>query len=155
MLSNSVSNARLSIAVRCKGQEQCDATVEQKECVAKCSLNLFLCPFHRSRVWHSPVSSHRKPRPHGTNLFRCIAANSNHEVEFGSIRSRELRPRLAPQLAGRYVNGFELLQCLEPHNTGRMTACTVRSESRGSLLVHDASAMIERAELPVHKNSTL
>ena len=138
-----------------KTQEQTYSAVEQKKRVAKRFLDLFLASSHRCRVRYAPVSRHWLARPDRTNLFGGIVTNREYKIELRSARLSKLVPFLAPETIRVKVGLLKLAQCFRSNFSSGMTACAISSECRLAFMVEVASAIIDRAEFPVHRKRTL
>src|SRR5258706_4581576 len=114
-----------------------------------------LVALYRGGVDNIPMCCHRLSRPHWTRFRRHLIADREDEIHERSIGLSELVPVLAAQPSCRKAIFFQKLNSEWIHAAGRMTArvkgfeLTLPTESR------IASAIILRAELPVHKNITL
>src|SRR5919201_1466813 len=120
-----------------EAEEQTDSAVERKEGVAECFLDLLWGAVHGGGIGNAPVSGHRLTRPNGANLFGGVVANGKNEIELGRAWFRELVPAFALKAVRRDMGGFELIQCLPTHCSGRVTARAKGGEIRPALLIHD------------------
>jgi len=103
---------------------------------------------------NAPVCGHRLARPHRTDLFCGVVTDGEYKIELWGIQICKLIPTLAPETARRNMRELKLLMPRDaPFPKGDCQH--VRGELGRPLKFRMASAMIERAELPVHRNNTL
>ena len=117
-------------------EEKADAVVEKQERFAKRTLDAFGWAFYRGGIGNAPVRGHGLAGPDGTDFARGVVANGENKIEFGRAGLRKFIPILAAQTGDRQASEFELPERERP------------------FLLRIASAMMERAELPVQRNST-
>jgi hypothetical protein len=68
-------------------------------------------PLYLGGVWQTPVSTHGLSRPSRARLHGGGVVKGEYEIELGSIRRRELVPRLGPQLGHVVIALAQNLQC--------------------------------------------
>ena len=130
-----------------------------RRCSAKKAARKARClrfAFDRRRVLDSPMRGHRLAGPDRADLARGIVANGEDEIELGRAVLREFLPALRAVAVGRKPH---LVERLERQRDGLRPwdGCPRKRRGSGPLpsRLRIASARIERAELPVHRNSTL
>jgi hypothetical protein len=94
-------------------------------------------------------------RPNRADFLRRVVTHGNNEVHLWRTGAGKFVPALASCFPDWHVCQFQLLQRFWPNLACWMTTGIVREEVRLALWLRMASAMIDRAELPVHENSTL
>src|ERR1700722_1875955 len=112
--------------------------MEQKECLSERLSNLFLSPFYRSWVWHSPMCGHRLCRPYWTGLFCSTVAHRENEIELRGVGLRKFLPTFASEPFGSHVGRFELSHRFRSNCARRMAPSTVGTEPNSSLRIHNA-----------------
>ena len=101
------------------------------------------------------MRGHRLTGPHGADFFGGVVTDREDEIERGGIGACKLLPALAAQALRGEMSGFQLLERRWVHSSCGMAACAVRFKVGAPLWLRMASAMMERAEFPVHRNRTL
>ena len=101
------------------------------------------------------MGRHRLTGPDGANFLGRVITNCEHKIEFRRTGCGELIPILATCTVRGQVGNFKLMQRLWVNTSRGMTSRAVCSEVGRPFRFMIASAMMERAELPVHRNKTL
>src|SRR5579862_98378 len=91
-----------------KRKEQAYSPVENKESIAKSSLDLLSAPANGRWIGNAPMRSHGLTRPDGARFLGRVITNRKHKMEFGCAGLREFIPRLTPQPCGGQACSFEL-----------------------------------------------
>ena len=138
-----------------QAQEQADSSFELEVGIAKGMFDLLWRTFQCGGIGNAPMRRHGLPRPDGTRFLRRIVANGEDKIHLWGSRLCELFPALAAQAPSRQVRHFDQFQRFRPHDSRRVTSRTVTCEKGLPLPLRIASAIIERAEFPVHRNRTL
>ena len=146
---------KTSLSDRHPFQEEADAPVQRPERLVVSPLDLLRSSVNGGWIGDAPMYRHRLAGPERTHFFRCVVAHRKDKTEMGCFGCRELIPRLAACVCGTQPRPFDLTNGFRPHRSGRMAARAVGSEVAPPLRFMIASAMMERAELPVHRNRTL
>src|SRR5262249_730669 len=73
-------------------EEKTDSAIEDEKCLPERLFNFFRGSVHSGRIRNAPMGGHRFARPYRTTLFGSLITDSEHEVQFRSIGSGELRP---------------------------------------------------------------
>src|ERR1700722_7483606 len=120
-----------------QAEEKTDPSIQQKECLAECLLDLLPRSLHRSWIGNAPMRGHRLAGPYRTYFIRGVVTDRENEIEFGSIASGKLVPTLATKTSGWQVSRFELSQCFGTNCSRGMTTRAVSREMRLAFLVHD------------------
>ncbi len=106
-------------------------------------------------IRHAPMRRHRLTGPHRARFAGGIVANRENKIERRRARARKLVPGFRSK-AGRVVaEAVQKPQRFRMHTALRLAAGAVGAKSSCASLFKIASAMIERAELPVQRNSAL
>jgi hypothetical protein len=138
-----------------EAKQNANSSVEHQESVTERSLDLFRCAIDRCRVWNAPVRGRRLPRPNRTDFLGGIITNRENEIHTWCCGSREFFPWFAAQFRSGEFSEFQLSECAGMYAPfGRLPALYA-VKFAAPLRFMMASAMMERAEFPVHKNKTL
>ncbi len=106
-------------------------------------------------IRNSPMCSHRLARPQRARFPRRVVTDGKHKIERWRAGIGELAPRLRAITRGVVAETLKEFQRFRMHAPLGLASGAVGAELPGPHVAQIASAMMERAELPVHRNSTL
>ena len=110
---------------------------------------------HGSRIGHSPVRGHGLSRPDRAGFLGRVVANREDELHSGAPRRENSSQLLLRKPVVEMPASLKLLQRFGTNRPRRMTSGAVAVKTGFPLWLRIASAMMERAEFPVHRNRTL
>jgi hypothetical protein len=155
MLSSSFLQGERTQGCDWQAEKKTDSTIQRGKCRAKRPIDLLWGSLYCGRVGDTPVRRHRLTGPQWTNLVGCIVTYGKDKMKWWGVWLRELIPGLATKIRRIHTGLFNLLDGSRAHKTGWMATGAVRREVSPPLRRMIASAMIDRAELPVQRNNTL
>ena len=138
-----------------KAEKEADSAVERSKCLFERALDLLRRSGYGRWIANPPVRSHGLARPQGAQLFCRAVAHSKNKIERRRTGSCELVPRLAAQVVRAETGRLDLPKGFGPHESRGMASSTWAAKLGKPFFLIIASAMMERAEFPVHRNRTL
>ncbi len=138
-----------------KAREQGDAPMKNGEGFRESQALFVIGTGDRRGIGHAPMGRDRLSGPGRANFARCVIANGDAEIQIRRVGLREFVPVFAPCASGG--NSF-FCQPFQGKRVDRSRRVAARAEGAETALANwfnKASAMMLRAELPVHRKSTV